>query len=72
MIVLEGVEGNVGVDGSSELDGDIGWERSSARTTSAGVPPGSRSLKRRLSAFLQTCRPKMPAKIWLGCWRWWW
>lgn len=39
--MLEGVEGNVGVDGPSELDGDIGWERSSARTTSAGVPLGT-------------------------------
>jgi hypothetical protein len=39
-LVLEGCEGEVGVDGSSEVDGDDieGWERSSARTTSAGVP----------------------------------
>lgn len=38
--MLEGCEGEVGVDGSSEVDGDDieGWERSSARTTSAGVP----------------------------------
>jgi hypothetical protein len=44
--VLEGKEGVVGVDGSSEVDGDniLGWERSSARTTSAGVPPGESSL----------------------------
>jgi len=44
--VLEGKEGVVGVDGSSEVDGDdiLGWERSSARTTSAGVPLGARSL----------------------------
>jgi len=48
--VLEGKEGVVGVDGSSEVDGDdiVGWERSSARTTSAGVPPGESSLGRRL------------------------
>lgn len=48
--VLEGKEGVVGVDGSSEADGDDieGWERSSARTTSAGVPPGESSLGRRL------------------------
>ena len=48
--VLEGKEGVVGVDGSSEVDGDDieGWERSSARTTSAGVPPGECSLGRRL------------------------
>jgi hypothetical protein len=44
-LVLEGCEGEVGVDGSSEVDGDDveGWERSSARTTSAGVPQGDRS-----------------------------
>ena len=43
--MLEGCEGEVGVDGSSEVDGDDieGWERSSARTTSAGVPQGGRS-----------------------------
>jgi hypothetical protein len=53
--VLEGVEGNVGVDRPSELDGDIlGWERSSARTTTAGVPLGTKSVRRRVSAFLQT------------------
>jgi hypothetical protein len=48
--VLEGKEGVVGVDGSSEVDGDDieGWERSSARTTSAGVPPGESSLGWRL------------------------
>ena len=48
--VLEGKEGVVGVDGSSEVDGDdiLGWERSSARTTSAGVPLGEGSLGRRL------------------------
>ena len=48
--VLEGREGVVGVDGSSEVDGDDieGWERSSARTTSAGVPPGAGSLERRI------------------------
>lgn len=40
MIVLGGNEGVVGVDGSSEVDGEdiSGWGRSSARTTSAGVP----------------------------------
>jgi hypothetical protein len=44
--VLEGKEGVVGVDGSSEVDGDdiLGWERSSARTTSAGVPLRESSL----------------------------
>jgi hypothetical protein len=48
--VLGGKEGVVGVDGSSEVDGDDieGWERSSARTTSAGVPPGAGSLERRI------------------------
>jgi hypothetical protein len=48
--VLEGREGVVGVDGSSEVDGDDieGWERSSARTTSAGVPLGVVSLGRRI------------------------
>jgi hypothetical protein len=32
--------GDVGVDGSSEVNGDNveGWERSSARTTTAGMP----------------------------------
>lgn len=39
-VVLVGREGSVGVDGWSEVDGGIlGW-RSSARTTSAGVPLG--------------------------------
>lgn len=38
--MLGGNEGIVGVDGSSEVDGDDveSWGRSSARTTSAGVP----------------------------------
>ena len=40
-VVLVGREGSVGVDGGSEVDGGgvLGW-RSSARTTSAGVPLG--------------------------------
>jgi len=41
-VVLGGGEGEFGMDGSSEVDGDSiegSWE-SSARTTSAGVPPG--------------------------------
>lgn len=38
--MLEGSEGFVEVDGASEVDGDDieNWERSSARTTLAGVP----------------------------------
>ncbi len=38
--MLVGSVGVFGVDGSSEVDGDNmeGWERSSARTTAAGVP----------------------------------
>ena len=40
--MLVGWEGEFGVDGSSEVDGEdiMGWERSSARTTTAGVPLG--------------------------------
>lgn len=37
IVVLGGNEGLIGVDGSSEVDGES-WERSSARTTTAGVP----------------------------------
>lgn len=50
MVVLEGNEGDVGVDGLSEVDGDnIGcWECSSARTTSAGVPLVDQTIKRRV------------------------
>jgi hypothetical protein len=49
MVVLGGSEGEVGVDGSSEMDGDGAecWERS-ARTTSAGVPLVFVSLKGRI------------------------
>lgn len=55
MTVLEGEEGNVGVDGSSELSGDIVCgERSSARTTSAGVPLGIVSIRRPISKFPET------------------
>lgn len=37
--MLGGMEGTVGLDGWSEMDGDVkGWGRSSARTTSAEVP----------------------------------
>ena len=48
--ILEGREGVVRVDRSSEVDGDNieGWERSSARTTSAGVPPGVAFLGQRI------------------------
>jgi hypothetical protein len=38
IIVLGGSEGCVGVNGSSEVDGDRSWEWSPARTTFAGVP----------------------------------
>lgn len=49
--MLGGNEGIVGVDGSSEVDGDDveGWGRSSARTTSAGVPRETRRLGRYLN-----------------------
>lgn len=49
-VVLGGGEGEFGVDGSSEVDGDNidgSWE-SSARTTSAGVPPVDQCFKGRL------------------------
>jgi hypothetical protein len=41
MVVLWGERGGIGVDGSSEVDGEDGDNRgwSSARTTIAGVPP---------------------------------
>jgi hypothetical protein len=64
--VLEGKEGVVGVDGSSEVDGDDieGWERSSARTTSAGVPLGVVSLERRIW--------RRDFQIPIGLVEWWW
>ena len=38
--MLWGERGGMGVDGSSEVDGEDGiWGWSSARTTIAGVPP---------------------------------
>lgn len=45
--MLEGVRGDVGVDGSSEVNGDDGgsWELSSARTNIAGVPQVLQSAK---------------------------
>jgi hypothetical protein len=46
MVVLEGNEGVVEVDGSSGVDGDGEWELSSARTTTAGVPLVDRSVER--------------------------
>jgi hypothetical protein len=51
IVVLVGNEGDVEMDGSSEVDGDIDWELSSARTTTAGVPLVDKFLERRASIW---------------------
>ena len=55
MAVLVGLEGEVGVDGSSGMDRDVivGRGLSSARTTSAGVPLLEFRFKRGVS---RTCK----------------